>query len=75
MSLILTQKTFTYSKSTKETVEKSVKYIQNSGATRGDLGAPAPPLPPIILSLQGGPVFSGKICFTNSVYSLSTIII
>ena len=29
MSLILTQETLTYSKSTKETVERNVKYVQN----------------------------------------------
>ena len=30
---------------------------------------------PIVLQLQGGPVFSGNIYFNNSAYSLSTIII
>ena len=39
-------------------------------------GAGRTPVPlPVILQLQGDPVFSGKIYFTNSAYSLSIIII
>ena len=41
----------------------------------GGGGTGRAPVPPIILQLQGGPVFYGKIYFTNSAYSLSTIII
>ena len=39
-----------------------------------DVTTGGPPTP-ITLQLKGGPVFSGKIYFTNSAYSLSTIII
>ena len=57
-------------------------YLLNQGnpiyyrgvTTGGGGGGPPPPPPPLILYLQGGPLLSGKIYFTNSVYSLSTII-
>ena len=51
----------------------SVNYNQRrhhwGGSRRGGS------VPPIILSLQRGPAFSGNICIANSAYSLSTIII
>ena len=58
------------------------KLLSNQIATHmlgasplGGEGTRRAPVPPIILQLQGGLVFSGKIYFTNSAYSLSTIII
>ena len=48
--------------------------MQGVSTLGGQGEAPAPPHP-IILQLQGVPVFSGKIYFTISAYSLSIIII
>ena len=41
----------------------------------GGEGTRRAPVPPIILQLQGGLVFSGKIYFTNSAYSLSIVLL
>ena len=52
-----------------------MKLNQLNIARVSPLGGWGAPVSPIILYLQGGPVFSGKIHFTNSAYSLSVIII